>query len=554
MLNIDDKLKTYALGIVVSPGDSAELLIKSLVSLHLQSQKPDEIVLLKNGILSPLQDKIVEDFVSKSRVAVIVLSYEKTVNLGNALNICIENIKSDYFIRHDPDDLSMKDRVKKIKAFNLTGDFDIIYSSFVELNRKKDTFRLQGLKISESGILDSIFLRNTIGHSTVAVKKSKIQSVGGYKDIFLAEDYHLWLRLLKNNACFGFIDEPLVIFDSTNVAQKRSSWKLFKSEILLLILKLRVRPGFFYKSILGFFLRLIFLLSPKNIKQIYYNRKGFNVNFNPADCLALESICSELNVDDFKRRIKLSVIIPHYNRIDSLLVAIDSIKNQSLDLDYEIIVVDDFSDSQCIEKLDKLEVENLIIIKSDSNSGACAKPRNLGINASSGEIVAFLDSDDEWKVDHLRLSLDWVINGNPCANAHIASFYPKFVTNRFLLIRNVLLTSSVIIPRNLIRESDFFPFYSDNSIYEDYVAWLKVSFFKNFLIPSGDTIIYNNYSVDSLRKKYKKEFLCVKKSFLFYMSWLSARDQKASPLIKVIMALRLASIFVINLCRKPSKN
>jgi glycosyltransferase involved in cell wall biosynthesis len=236
------------------------------------------------------------------------------------------------------------------------------------------------------------------------------------------------------------------------------------------------------------------------------------------------------------------------------LVALDSIENQNLDLDYEIIIVDDFSDAQCIEKLEKLEGKNLIIIKSDSNSGGCAKPRNLGISASSGEIVAFLDSDDKWNEDHIRVSLNRVINGNPCANARIASFYPKFVTNRSLLIRNLLIGSSVIIPRNLIRESEFFPVYSDNSIYEDYVAWLKVSFFKNFLIPAGDTVIYNNHSVDSLRKKYKKDFLCVKKSFLVYISWLSARDQKTSPLTKVIMALRLASIFIINLFRKPSKN
>jgi glycosyltransferase involved in cell wall biosynthesis len=552
MLNIDDKLQTYALGIVVSPGDSADLLIKSLASVQLQSEKPDEIVLLRNGILSPLQNKIIKEFVSNSSVAVSVISQDTTTGFGTALNSCLGNIKSEYFIRQDPDDLSKKDRIKKIKQFNAQEEYDLIYSSYVEFNREKKLLQLQRYTFSESGFLNNIFIRNTIGHSTVVLKKSLVQDLGGYSDIFLAEDYHLWLRFLENKAHFGSIDDPLVVFDSTNVAKKRSSLKLLGSELTLLFLKLRVRPKLFYKVMFGFLLRLIFLFSPKVLKQFYYERNKVNRSFDPADCLDLELACSKMKVDDFKKDLKLSIIIPHYNRIDSLLAALKSIENQKLNFDHEIIVVDDFSDTQCLRELDHLEFKNLKIIKSDYNSGGPAKPRNLGISASSGEMVAFLDSDDEWNVNHIYLSLDRVINGNPCANAHTGWFYPRSVSNIFLLVRNILVTSSVMMPRNLILEGDFFPVYSDNSIYEDYVAWLKVSRFRKFLITPSKTVTYNLNSIDSYRKKYKKDFICVKNSYLAYILWLVKRNEQISLFVKVIMGVRLLSISLIALFRKSS--
>ena len=53
---------TYAISLVVSPSDGPELLAKSLKSLEIQSVYPDEIVLLKNGLLSPIQEIIIEDF------------------------------------------------------------------------------------------------------------------------------------------------------------------------------------------------------------------------------------------------------------------------------------------------------------------------------------------------------------------------------------------------------------------------------------------------------------------------------------------------------------
>jgi glycosyltransferase involved in cell wall biosynthesis len=77
--------------------------------------------------------------------------------------------------------------------------------------------------------------------------------------------------------------------------------------------------------------------------------------------------------------------------------AIDSVLSQTF-ADYEIIVVDDGSSDATKEKLKWYEQKIRYIYQ--DNSGVSAA-RNTGIKSACGEWLAFLDSDDEWRVDYL---------------------------------------------------------------------------------------------------------------------------------------------------------
>ena len=87
---------------------------------------------------------------------------------------------------------------------------------------------------------------------------------------------------------------------------------------------------------------------------------------------------------------KITVIIPTYNREKLLLKAIDSVLNQTIKVD-EIIVVDDGSndDTKCIIK--NLDIRYIY----QKNSGV-SSARNLGIKLASNDWICFLDSDDIW--------------------------------------------------------------------------------------------------------------------------------------------------------------
>ena len=91
----------------------------------------------------------------------------------------------------------------------------------------------------------------------------------------------------------------------------------------------------------------------------------------------------------------ISVVIPTYNRIELLKRSIDSVINQTIKPS-EIIIVDDGSNDGT-EAMVKKKYDSLKVIK-QKNKGASAA-RNSGIKASSGELICFLDSDDEWKND-----------------------------------------------------------------------------------------------------------------------------------------------------------
>jgi glycosyltransferase involved in cell wall biosynthesis len=88
----------------------------------------------------------------------------------------------------------------------------------------------------------------------------------------------------------------------------------------------------------------------------------------------------------------VSVVIPTFNRGWCLGEAVDSVLGQRWS-DYELIVVDDGSTDETTELL--ASYGRRIRVLRQANRGVSAA-RNLGIRASAGRLVAFLDSDDLW--------------------------------------------------------------------------------------------------------------------------------------------------------------
>jgi len=100
-----------------------------------------------------------------------------------------------------------------------------------------------------------------------------------------------------------------------------------------------------------------------------------------------------------EKRLKVSVIIPTYNRKAFLPEAIDSVLNQTY-RDIEIIVVDDGSTDGTGDLL-KERYGDTIRYYYKANGG-CASARNAGIKISEGEYIAFLDSDDMFLPEKLE--------------------------------------------------------------------------------------------------------------------------------------------------------
>lgn len=104
----------------------------------------------------------------------------------------------------------------------------------------------------------------------------------------------------------------------------------------------------------------------------------------------------------------VSVIIPVYNGEKYLAEAIQNVKNQ----DYqplEIIVIDDGSTDKTAEIA--AQFKDSIRYVSQPNSGPAAA-RNHGIRIANGDVITFLDVDDLWSEDKLKLQANYLAN-NP---------------------------------------------------------------------------------------------------------------------------------------------
>jgi glycosyltransferase involved in cell wall biosynthesis len=100
----------------------------------------------------------------------------------------------------------------------------------------------------------------------------------------------------------------------------------------------------------------------------------------------------------------VSVIVPTFQRPDFLQAALRSVLGQTVK-DFEMLVIDDGSSVDLVPLVNALDDNRIRYFRHESNRGEAAA-RNTGIRNVRGDYVAFLDDDDEWLPEKLRLQLE----------------------------------------------------------------------------------------------------------------------------------------------------
>lgn len=113
------------------------------------------------------------------------------------------------------------------------------------------------------------------------------------------------------------------------------------------------------------------------------------------------SCWKDCEFDYEKRSILLSVIVPAYNVEKYIVNCLESILQQSVSFDYEVIVVNDGSTDTTAALLENYKHRKGLRIIHQENRGLSAA-RNTGIACSKGEYLCFVDSDDELPEDSLE--------------------------------------------------------------------------------------------------------------------------------------------------------
>jgi glycosyltransferase involved in cell wall biosynthesis len=164
---------------------------------------------------------------------------------------------------------------------------------------------------------------------------------------------------------------------------------------------------------------------------------------------------------------EISVIIPTHNRLLKVLRSVVSVLEQdSLSLIKEIMVVVDGKDDNTIEVLSALKLDLVKIIETSGDLGGGAA-RNIGITASTGKYIAFLDDDDVWMPDKLKYQSEYLADGVFVGSAYstrnkvskLSIFdkeYSVVGVVDILLHTHGVSPSTIIVPREALLEVGMF--------------------------------------------------------------------------------------------------
>lgn len=222
-------------------------------------------------------------------------------------------------------------------------------------------------------------------------------------------------------------------------------------------------------------------------------------------------------------RPKVSVIITTFNRANYIRQAIESVFNQSYQ-DFEIIVIDDGSTDNTREILKKYN--NKIRYLFQENRGL-AYSRKLGASLSKGNYIAFLDSDDVWLPEKLKIQVD-TLDKDPelalvCSESYVINDSGEIVghlkrTSRDkesyinLFERDFILTLTVIVRRQCYNDIGGF----DETLLgvDDYDCWLRLASkykFKYLDFPLSKYRIHEHNMSKNLEIMLKEEIKIFKK-------------------------------------------
>jgi glycosyltransferase involved in cell wall biosynthesis len=208
---------------------------------------------------------------------------------------------------------------------------------------------------------------------------------------------------------------------------------------------------------------------------------------------------------------KISVIIPSWNRADQLVAALDSVCTQSVAA-HEIIVVDDGSTDNTRELLARHHPTVRYIFQ--QNKGV-SHARNTGITAAGGDWIALLDSDDRWEPCKLERQQQ-AIHANPAyqlchsdeiwiRNGKRVNPMKKHAKHGGRIFRHclplcVISPSAVMIHRDIFAEIGLF----DETLpaCEDYDLWLRICAVYPVLYIDQPLIIKTGGHADQLSRRY----------------------------------------------------
>lgn len=251
----------------------------------------------------------------------------------------------------------------------------------------------------------------------------------------------------------------------------------------------------------------------------------------------------------------VSVIVPAHNRAHTLKPTIASILAQSYRY-FELIIVDDRSTDSTESTVKAFGDKRIIYCKNRGKKGPGAA-RNTGIRLSGGEYIAYCDSDDIWKSDHLMVCVKY-LDSHP-ETALVSSRHKFIIANNHSLwakvfdpdrlypvlpspeldMYDIFSTSNTVHRRECFKKSGMFSESKEFFDYlgEDWDLWLRIADHFRYKVINRLTAecTLHDHNIKYGRNFSDSHYIVTKKRLKYYASTGKAEQYLFSYFLYKIM-------------------
>lgn len=459
--------------IVIPVYNGSNYLGEAIDSALAQTYKNIEIIVVNDGS----KDRGATEKIAKSYGNKIRYFKKENGGVSTALNLGIEKMTGEYFSWLSHDDMYYPNKIERQVEYlrQCENKNIVLFSNYALLKDKKIIPVELDHELTTRKPLYAL-LRGFVNGITLLIPKKMFDDVGVFNTkLKCTQDYDLWLRAIR---IYGFVHMQDIISvtrmhdnqDSVSspnaLGEGNDLWKKLVDELSEEEMTLYENTKYNYYYEMSKFLK-----NTPYTQALQYSEKKEKLEYK--------------KIANKKINVLVSVVIPFRNRVDVTIKAIKSVENQSYK-NYEIILIDDDSNEDISILVDYIKNnETIKYIKLSKNVGPAAA-RNIGIKESSGEYIAFLDSDDEFKKDKIKTQLHEMVKHNPYIS--YTSYVKKSNTMQEVIggygVSGVVVpriisscpiaTPSVMIKKKILEKNNYF-FNEDIRIGEDTCFWLEIA-------------------------------------------------------------------------------
>lgn len=212
-----------------------DYLRQCLDSVFGQHCPPEEVILVGDGPLTTALHEVIDHYVTR-HPEMLFVPLQENQGLGLALNEGLRHCHHDLVARMDTDDICWPDRLEvQYRYLSEHPDCDVLGGWVDEFcDTPSQTVSIRCMPEQHSDIVRFGRRRCPMNHPTVMFRKKAVAAVGGYRGVYLFEDYDLWVRLMQAGYRFHNLQRPLIHFRTSNsFFSRRSSWRYLRSEIAI---------------------------------------------------------------------------------------------------------------------------------------------------------------------------------------------------------------------------------------------------------------------------------------------------------------------------------